>query len=406
MIPADLIGISRAQRVEGDVVWVERRHDLDWIRVICTAAVFVYHVMMYFNTWPWHAKNGVLTPAFQPLNLMLMAWIMPIFFLISGFAAHSVLERRSASGFLKERLVRLGVPLLLGVFVLSPIQVYSERITYGQFSGTFLQFLPRYFHGWYGITPGGNFAWMGLHLWYLLALLVFSVVTLPVLLRTRARQFSGPLDRLIHEAGPAGALLLPPVLVLGLEGFLHAMGWDGGQSGWPFGVYLAQYLLGFLLLPADGFRAGVRQAGRVAWAGVAITFVSVAFIPEPADFGGAFVVWHLAKACNSWWWIVGLLYLGDRHLNRNSRVLAYCNEAVLPFYVLHQPIIVTLGFALRAVPIPIAVKFPLLLTIAFASTVTLYHACVRPVGIMRFLCGMRPRDPAVPGSGRVDAAIV
>lgn len=372
----------------------ERRYDLDWVRIIGMAAVFVHHVAMYFNTWPWHAKNGELTPAFEPLNLVFLTWNMPLFFLISGFAAKAALQRRGATGFVKERLLRLGVPLLVAVFLLSPHQVYSERVTYGRFSGTFLDFLPRYFHGWYYVTPEGNFAWMGLHLWYVLVLLVFAVVTLPLVLRTRAGRLPGPLDRLFQRAAPAGVLLLLPLLILALQGILYALGWDAGHSGWPFGVYLAHYLLGFHLLSADGFRAGVRRAGRIAWAGVAATLVPVAFIPEPTAFGGAFVTWHLARTCHGWWWMVGLLYLGDRHLNRQSPALAYCHEALLPFYILHQPVIVALGFALRAVPIPVAVKFPLLLATAFAVTWALYHAAVRRVGLLRFLFGMRPRPPA------------
>ncbi|MCL4517408.1 MAG: hypothetical protein M1379_17815 [Firmicutes bacterium] len=77
--------------------------------------------------------------------------------------------------------MRLAVPWALVVFILSPHQVYIERLTHRQFSGSFAGFLPHYFDGWYGIAPNGNFAWMGLHLWYLLFLFLFSTVTLPPL---------------------------------------------------------------------------------------------------------------------------------------------------------------------------------------------------------------------------------
>ena len=212
---------------------MDRRYDLDWIRIISMAAVFLHHVAMYFNTWPWHAKNGELTRAFEPLNLVFLTWTITMFFLISGFAAEAAMGRRGAAGFLRERLLRLGVPLLVGAFLLSPHQVYSERVTYGRFAGTFLDFLPHYFDGWYYVTRDGNFAWMGLHLWYVLVLLVFTVVTLPVVLRTRAGRLPEALDRLFLRTGPAGVLLLPPVLMLALQGASTPCIWTPATAGGP-----------------------------------------------------------------------------------------------------------------------------------------------------------------------------
>lgn len=381
----------------------ERRYDLDWIRVIGIMAVFAHHIMMFFNSWPWHAKNNVTTPAFEPLNLALLAWIMPIFFAISGVATHHALNHRAAAGFVKERLLRLGVPVLVSALLLSPHQVYSERVTTGEFAGSFLDFLPRYFDGWYAVTPGGNFAWMGLHTWYLLVLLVFSAVTLPFFLRARATRRPGILGRLIQASGPMGVLLLVPALILVLEGVLFALGLDASQSGWPFGVYLAYYVIGYSLLPGDLFRTAVRKWGALALLGVAATVVPVAFIPEPAGFGAAFVAWQAAKVYNCWLWVMGLFYLGDRYLNRNSPALQYWNEAVMPFYILHQPVIVAVGAAVRSLPIHTAAKFPLLLGASFAIVMTLYHVVVRQVNPLRFLLGMKPRRLRQAGNNyRVD----
>lgn len=111
----------------------------------------------------------------------LVQWIMPLFFILSAFSTYYALKARGPGTFIKERLKRLGIPFLLGTFVfLIPVQVYIERFTNGQFSGSFLQFYPHYFEGWYGF--GGNFAWMGLHLWYLQVLLIFSLLVLPLFL--------------------------------------------------------------------------------------------------------------------------------------------------------------------------------------------------------------------------------
>lgn len=367
----------------------ERRYDVDWVRVIGMTAVFVFHVMMYFNTWPWHAKNGVTSAAFEPVGLALLTWIMPLFFAVAGFAARQALTRRSAGEFVRERLLRLGVPLLVAIFLLSPLQVYSERVTYGKFSGNFLAFLPHYFEGWYSVTPDGNFAWMGLHLWFVLVLLVFSLVTLPFVRPDRASRRPGALGRLLQATGPWGMLLLTPCLLLLLEGLLHALGLDASQSGWPFGVYLAMYLVGYSLLASEFFRTALPRVGPVAAWGALPATLPAAFIPEPRQFGLSFITWHAVLAC--WLWIVGLLYIASRYLRRSSPALQYANEAVMPFYILHQPVIVGLGFAVRAVPLPLARKFPLLLAVDFAAIMALYHCVVRPVNPLRFLFGMKQR---------------
>ena len=74
---------------------------------------------------------------------------------------------------------RLFVPLVVGVFSHAMLQVCLERVTHHQFRGSFFDFIPHYFEGWYGF--GGKFAWMGLHLWYLLILFVFSLILYPLL---------------------------------------------------------------------------------------------------------------------------------------------------------------------------------------------------------------------------------
>ncbi len=105
-------------------------------------------------------------------------WGMPLFFVIAAIVIFFSLTSRDNRHVLAERFKRLFIPFLCGVFLLSSPIVYIERITHGQFSGSFWQFLPHYFDGWYGF--GGTFAWMGLHLWFLLLLFLFSLLMLPL----------------------------------------------------------------------------------------------------------------------------------------------------------------------------------------------------------------------------------
>jgi hypothetical protein len=73
----------------------------------------------------------------------------------------------------------------------------------------------------------------------------------------------------------------------------------------------------------------------------------------------------------------------------------YANEAVLPFYVLHEPVIVAAAWIIIRVNAPIMTKYTALVTASFTITLVLYETLVR-FRIPRLLFGMKP---ARPGSG-------
>jgi hypothetical protein len=160
--------------------------------------VFLYHCSRPFNALEnWHVKNNVVSLGFDVPLIVFGIWMMPLFFVLSGISTYYSLRSRGAVEFLRSRFLRLAVPLIgLGWFVLSPPQVYIERVTAAQyhsvpFSGTFLQFIPEYFRGLYGM--GGSFALTGMHLWYLAWLFVFSCVALPLFVWLNGR--AGRSDR-------------------------------------------------------------------------------------------------------------------------------------------------------------------------------------------------------------------
>jgi glucans biosynthesis protein C len=139
-----------------------RSYYLDWLRVLAMLTIFLYHNARFFNYEDWSVKNRQLDLGMSIFVRIVEQWIMPLFFVISAIAIYYSLKSRNNRQFLAERFKRLIIPLIFGIFILCPPQVYIERITHAQFSGSFWQFLPHYFDGWYGF--GGNFAWMGLHL--------------------------------------------------------------------------------------------------------------------------------------------------------------------------------------------------------------------------------------------------
>ncbi len=165
----------------GHITKPGRLYYLDWFRVLAILAVFLHHcgkIFDYRETGLYNIETSFAPTLHREFNAL---WMMPLFFVISGAAIYFSLKSRTASGFIKERILRIALPLvLIGTFVINPPQVYILRLFHGQFSGGLFQWYPHFFDGLR--VTGGNFIPLGLgtHLWYLMDLFLFSLMLLPL----------------------------------------------------------------------------------------------------------------------------------------------------------------------------------------------------------------------------------
>ena len=113
-----------------------RLHYLDWLRVLSMSTVFLYHSNRFFNAGDWNVKNAQLSQTSSIFENGISIWMMPLLFVLSGAAVFYSLKARTRSEFVKERALRLLVPLIiLGIVIFGPFQVYIERLTHGDFTG-------------------------------------------------------------------------------------------------------------------------------------------------------------------------------------------------------------------------------------------------------------------------------
>ena len=131
-----------------------RRHDLDWLRVLVFGLLIFYHVGMFFVPWGFHIKNNVIYEEIKWPMLFLNQWRLPILFVISGMGTYYALSKRTGGRFAGERITRLLIPLVAGMLLVVPPQVYIERLAHGQFSGSYFDFWPS--RAFAGIYPEGN----------------------------------------------------------------------------------------------------------------------------------------------------------------------------------------------------------------------------------------------------------
>jgi peptidoglycan/LPS O-acetylase OafA/YrhL len=365
----------------------KRFYDIDWLRVIGMMLIFTFHNARFFNEEDWHVKNAQLDFGMSVYVAVLAQFIMPLFFVLSAFAIYYALKRRSRTEFMLERTNRLLIPLLFGIFTHIPLQIYIERVTHGQFAGSFWQFIPHYFDGWYGF--GGNFAWMGLHLWYLLMLFLFSWLLLSVFQRLREnRDLTSRLADIFSKSIMIYLFFIPIMLMEFIVGLSPDTIGIRGLGGWSPFTYLVIFLLGFILATDARYRPAIERI-RFFSLTLSLLLLAIGYSLEMADI--SIYSYYLApfRGLNTWAWLLTFLGFAIHHLNFDNGFLQYANEAVLPFYILHQTVIVTVGYFIRDWQLAVFPKYLFLASVSFVIIMALYEVVVKRFGLMRFLFGMK-----------------
>jgi peptidoglycan/LPS O-acetylase OafA/YrhL len=386
----------------------ERRYDIDWLRVVAMLAVFVFHCTRFFCTEGWHLKNSEQSYVlFVLVRGLCWPWLMELFFLLSGAGSWYALKSRSTTAYLFERIKRLLSPLyVVGLFVLLPPQFYFELVTNSGFSGSFWEMIPRYFDGLRlpQITPSPAtllpLPFSG-HLWFLQYLFLISLVILPLLLCLKSKWGQRWIGRLAGWCDHRGGIFLfviPLALALiGLRALFKV------ERGWAdFLWYAIYFIIGYATVADKRFtKAFQRHAwvclplwiiGFFGGAGVFVLVLGYDPIPGHESFSVMYVLYQIVWTIVSWSAVVFMLSLGAKYLNFNHKILTYGNEAVLPFYLFHQTIILIVGFFVIRWNVGILPKFLIVTVISLSLILVLYELLVKPFNAVRLLFGMRPRN--------------
>ncbi len=383
----------------------ERRYDIDWLRVLAILVIFIFHNARFFDSYPWHLKN-----AEQKLGVLIFvgfvdAWIMPLFFFLSGVGSWYSLEHRSSGRYLRERVLRLLVPLYtVGIFILLPPQLYWDRLTNGRFTGSFLQFYPEFFKSFYfDVFAPFILPWSG-HLWFLFFLFTISLLCLPIMIFLKSESGRRSLSRLAGWFNMRGGIFLfvLPLFLLraGLQGLFR-----GDHTPADMFCYMLFFLLGYIL-PAD--ERFTKSLKRHAWiclslglacfaaeVGLVLGLGYQAFADQGFSQFRLYLLLQLAMSVQSLCWIVFFVGTGAKYLHFQNSLLAYCNEAVLPFYILHQTLILFVGSYVVKWNMGIAPKYLIISVTSFVLIMAAYELLIRPFNPVRFLFGMKTKKPRI-----------
>jgi hypothetical protein len=370
-----------------------RLYYLDWLRVLAFGLLVFYHGGLIFVDWGFHIQNNDLTDVLKPPLLFLNQWRLPLLFFVSGAGTFFALGRRSRNQFITERSSRLLIPLLFGILIVIPPQVYFERLSEEAFEGSYLSFYPHFFDG---IYPNGNFTWN--HLWFIVYLFTFSLLALPLFLylrRESGKKWIGKMTDLISRGLNLLVLIIPLLLI----DFLLRSRWPDTRNligdWYNFAFYFVIFLYGYLMASNARIWSAVEKRRRVYLIIGTISFSMIFFgwhdegknFLEKIVYGHALFVFF--KCLNIWCWLLCALGYSVKYLNFNNALLQYCNKAVYPFYILHQTVMIVIGYYIIKLNAGIGFKYVLVVLGTYVITMLLYEFVVRRFKVMWVFFGVK-----------------
>lgn len=372
----------------------DRRPDLDWLRVVAILLLHLFHTGMMFNSWEWHLKSPVALTVLEPPMEFLHLVRMPLLMLISGAGTAFALRRRSVGAFGMDRTKRLLWPLVFGMLVVVPPQIFVERVHQGAFHGGYLDFYPSIFE--LVPYPRGNTSWH--HLWFVAYLFIYCVLALPLfaaLGTARGQALLARADAWLARGCNVGLLFLP--LGLGhyfLRGYpeTHAL-IDDPKT---FLYYGQLFLLGHLFGRCPRVWEHLVARRRAV---LGVTALLFAVMVPPNEYPP--LLETLGRDALVWGILLTAFAFARAHVTERRPWLVHAQELTYPFYILHQTVILLVGWALVALPVGPWSLFGLVLTLSFLATWGLSEAVAR-VPWLRVCFGLKPpavRRPAPTAEG-------
>lgn len=368
---------------------LERRFDLDWLRVIAFGLLIFFHIGMFYTAnWDWHIKSEHRSVLLETLMLALNRWRMPLLWLISGIAMRIVLNKISPQRFITQRSLRLLLPLLFGVLVIVPPQLYYQMLQQGElppmsyfdfYRAFFERDNPLFENYDYGIWPHIDVN----HLWFLRELWTFTIYILLLTPLLRSLAVATWLQKAFNRQ--YGLTLV----ALGIVPFFIALlGENENQQGFYF------LLLGYLIGSAPCFWQQALKHRRAFLLMAIISYLILALLYN--------VVWLNAHLRTLLYWrvigfmlstvltgaaLLALFGYAKQHLDRPSSTLTYLSEAVLPYYIVHQTVIIVVAYNVSALHWPVALEASVIV-LATVAACCISFELIRRTKLLRLLFGL------------------
>jgi fucose 4-O-acetylase-like acetyltransferase len=353
-----------------------RLYFIDNLRILLITLVAMLHLSItYGGGGSWYYRNvpeGTMSLPLTWHNASVQAFSMGLFFLISGYFTPGSYDRKGPRRFLKDRLLRLGIPILCYDFIIGPliIRPLIHFVAKG-YSGSYSDFLVGYYSSFHiGTGP----------LWFVEALLIFSGF---YILWRWLKKASAPV---VPTEGklPGNMAIILFILVLSIVTFIVRIwlpvGWCFRPLNFQFPFfpqYICMFIVGIVAYERNWLTRIPDSMGKI-WLVVAVTFIVILFPILFASGGAAsgnvdsfmggfhwqcfgYAAWEQFTGVAM---IISLLYIFRKCFNRQSETAKAMSASAYTAYIIHAPVTIFVAIAMRNISLYPLLKFALAAVIA------------------------------------------
>jgi len=370
-----------------------RLYFIDHIRVFAFLLLIFFHSALPFVNYNWEVKNEQKSDILLSIVLWFHQWRLPLLFFISGAGIYFSLKTRNILQFTLERFRRLFVPLVFAMLFTIPVQVYVEYLQKGRVTGTYFEFYPSVWN--FVPYPDGSLTWS--HMWFIVYLLTFIILLIPLFSVLKIKSIEKYKDRLSNLLSSKYLIFFVFLIQYLIYRSFYLKYPEQGSlvDDWfVFNSSITYLILGYLFASSDQFWENCERYRKINLS-IAIFTSIILFLNYylsntlPKKEGMDTQLYFILDSLQIWSILLTIIGFAKKHFNASFNLLQYLNQAVFPFFIIHQTIIVALGYWIVQLRVSILSKYLLLSICSSLFIYTLYEYVIRRTKLTRFLYGMK-----------------
>lgn len=343
----------------------DRRHDIDWLRVIAIALLLIYHVVIIFQPWGFYIgfiQSKETSDAIWIPMSMLNVWRIPLLFFVSGMGVCFSLKRRDWKQLLLERAGRILVPLVFGSFLIVPVHIFLFQKYYGMNIA---------------YSPGVG------HLWFLLNICIYviQIIGFAFLDKKYDYKFFNMFRKLLQRPYFIYLFFIPFILEAELLDPQYFSLYVGTTHGFILGMLA--FFSGFLFIAiGDAFWNAVQKMKIISLIlALSLYLARIFYFDLSAP--------NYLTSVESMSWIFTVMGFGYKYLNKPSKILSYFSQAAYPVYIIHMIFLYIASYLILPLNLQLELNIILIILFTFVGCYVTYELIIKRIGFLKPLFGLK-----------------
>lgn len=346
-----------------------RRYDVDWLRTLGVLLLVPFHSALMFclsNSRIVYIKGECNDELLLKFASILDYFHMPLLFVLAGMSIYWSLRKRTKEQFLKERFIKLFIPLVIGTFIFNQLMTYIYLVSEGQEVKLINHFLEM-FSKPLGDMTGRNGAFTVAHLWFVLYLLMFSVVGLPIygyLKSEKSKVIREKLVSFLEKPLALLVLIMPYMLIYVVD----ILGWRN-----PF-AYFYTVILGYLIATDERYTKALNR-DKWIYLGIGTIEILVGWLGvwEISDTGWMILVENIVRLSARIIPVYALLGIFNSYFNKSNKLLQYLSKSSYTIYLIHMLINTVIGAICLPLPISSGLRWIIIVVLTYLCSFGIYE---------------------------------